>query len=311
MQKTIKADFECLGKVLEGKGKIHSRLEESEYESFGEALKRSIAKVEEPDCAACIDGRCVNCLRSGDQGKLRPRKAGGSISTFVMMGLGDKNFLNGLEDTAHGSDDLYAVSADLQAFLGNRESGHEDCGAAMGAVIHVREVAQLGSDSPNLKFVKNVVINEFPGQADSFDEITDNVRSQAAGFAYILDSRGWKGEQYVDKLARQDPESVEILQHKDDEVHGHAEDALIIVDGPVDKNLRPIHTIDKDMLKELSGREAFVVNLNELRRDALLLGKTEKQKAQLYFSALIYHAGGAYPHLGDGSQPVFIVRIAQ
>jgi hypothetical protein len=309
MEEALKVEIECLGKVLEGEGKIKSILEEKDYEAFGSALRESIVAVEEADCAACIDGRCVDCLHNGEPAKIRPRKAGGSLSTFVMMGIGDKNFLDGLEDNAQNAEDLFAASSELQTFLGNKESGHVDCGAAAGAISHVRGVSQLKNGNRNLEFAKDVVAAEFPNQ--DTESMSDNIRNQAAEFAYVLDSRRWNGEQYVENIAHQDPECVEVLHQKDDEVHGHAEDAIVIIDGLVDGDLRPLHTIYKDKLKELTGHEAFIVNLNELRRDAFKLGSTEKQKAQLYLSTLVHHAGGAYPKLGDGSQPVFIVRIAQ
>jgi hypothetical protein len=126
--------------------------------------------------------------------------------------------------------------------------------------------------------------------------------------ADVLEQRGWNGDEYVDHVADDNPEAVEILFTKHDAVHGHAEQAVVLVDGPVDQDGRPLHTIDKDLLKKLTGLEAFVINLNELRRDADKLGKSEKQKAQLYTAALL-HVAGAYKNLGDGSHPVFVVKI--
>jgi hypothetical protein len=307
MQEDIKVEVECLGAVLEGEGKIGSTLEIHDYPAFGEALTQSIARIEELDCAACIDGRCVECTKNGGTAKIRSRKAGGSVSTFVMMGMGNRNFLGRLDDTAHSAEDLFSRSAELQEFLGNKQSGHDDCAAAKGAVDHVRGVAQLKDDHPNLQFAKSVVASEYPEQ--DIELLSENVRNQASGFAYVLDSRRWNGDKYVEKISEEDPDAVEVLRMEDNDVHGHAEDAIVIVDGPVDENLRPLHTIDKDKLKELTGREAFIVNLNELRRDALMLGGTQKQRAQLFLSTLLHHAGGAYKNLGNGTHPIYLVQV--
>jgi hypothetical protein len=309
MRTDLQVEVECLGKVLEGEGKITSTLPEHEYTSFGEALKQSVVEIDEPDCAACIDGRCVKCLKNNEPGRNRPKKAGGSISTFVMMGIGDKNFQEGLHDTANSPDDLYAAADQLQEFLGNKPGGHIGCGAAGDTEAHTSSVANLKSDSPAVNLTKEAVKAEAPDQ-DS-DEVIDKAISQAAPFTYILQSRRWNGTEYIDRMAAETPEAVEVLETKDDELHGHAEDATVVVDGPVDDDMRPLFTIDKDRLKELTGREVFIVNQNELRRDAHKLGSSPRQIAQLYAASLLYHFGGVYKKLADGSQPLYIVRIAQ
>lgn len=307
MNKTLQIEVECPGKVLEGEGFIGSKLQEKDYGPFGEALKLSIVEIEEPECAACIDGRCTQCQKNNQPPKIRPRKAGGSISTLVMMGLGDRLFLDSLQDNTQRAEDIYSVSEDLQLYLGNKESGHEDCGAASATAVHVRAVGRLSEISPAVSLTKKIISAEYPDENSS--ELANNVISQANAFAALLDSRNWDGNQYVEAVASKHPEAVEILQTKNDPLHGHAEQALVVVDGPVDEDSRPLHTIDKDSLKQLYGKEAFIVNLNELRRDANLLGGTPKQKAQLLTAALLHHIGGVYKSLGDGSQPLFVVRV--
>jgi hypothetical protein len=306
VEKVLDVEVTCLGKVLEGNGQISSSLEEGDYASFEHGLKQSIAQVEEADCAACIDGRCTNKLKSGEPGKIRPRKAAGSVSTFLMMGLGDRLFLDDLKDNNEGAEGLYATAGALQIYLDNRECGHEDCAAAKGAVKHLRSVAQFEPEGPTTNLIQDLVRADY-GDVRTGELVLKSI-GQASELADVLEQRGWNGDEYVDHVANDNPEAVEILFTKHDAVHGHAEQAVVLVDGPVDQDGRPLHTIDKDLLKKLTGLEVFVINLNELRRDANKLGKSEKQKAQLYTAALL-HVAGAYKNLGDGSHPVFVVKI--
>ncbi len=310
MKTTLEIGITSLGPVLEGEGKISSSLEKSEYGAFEEGLRQSVVEIEEPNCAACIDGRCTRCLRSGQKGKTRPRKAGGSISTLVMMGLGDRLFLDDLQDNDEGAGGLYATAGALQLFLDNRESGHEDCGAANGIVDHLRSVAGFDRNGPSVNLVKTIIRKEHRLKDMEVDELISPVINQAVPLANVFESRGWSGSDYADHISEDDPEAIEVLVTKDDEVHGHAEQAVVVIDGPVDENGRPLHTIDKNRLKELTGMEAFIVNLNELRRDANKLGSTPKQKAQLLTASLL-HLGGTYKNLGDGSHPVFVLTISR
>ena len=308
MEKELNVEVVRLGKVLEGNGPISSSLEESDYDAFEKGLQQSVVEIEERDCAACIDGRCVNKLRNGEPGKIRPRKAGGSVSTFMMMGLGDRLFLDSLLREEHEeAEGLYATAGALQVYLDNRESGHEDCGAAKGAVKNLRSIPKFSSQGSTINLIRQMVADEYEGV--DVDELIEKSTSQALELARVLEQRGWSGDEYIEHVAEDSPEAVEILYTKDDAVHGHAEQAVVVIDGPVDQDGRPLHTIDKESLKNLTGREAFIANLNEIRRDANMLGKTHKQKAQLFAGALLFTTG-AYDNLGDGSHPVFVVKIS-
>jgi hypothetical protein len=307
MDKTIDVEVDILGKVLEGEGKIHSTLEEKDYERVAEGLKQSVAEVEEPDCPACIDGRCVRCQKNGEAGRNRPKKAGAGIGSFAAVGMSDNLFLESLEDTTENADDVYELVDDLQANLGNKISAHEDCGAAKGLTTHVRAVAALKKDGPTVGLVKQLMKREAPDQ--DAGALVQKPMDLATSFADILEARGWDGKGYIKHAAQKNPEGVEELYTKDDGLGGHAEQFVAVIDGPVDEDGRPLHTIDKDKLKELTGLEAFIVNLNEMRRDADKLGKTERQKAQIMAASLMYLLGGVYYKLGDESLPLFVVRV--
>jgi len=303
MDSTYVVEVVCMGQILEGEGKIKSTLLESEYDSFAEGLRQSLARVEEPECAACGDGRCVKCLADGQPGKVRPRKFGGSLSPVVMMGLGDRLHLAALQD----GESIYDASEEIAAVLGNKQSGHEDCGAAGGLVKHIETLGTQNLNSSNVKVVKTLVEAEETG-ADTNELLAGPIR-QALPYAEVLKAQDWIGSDYVDRLAGIDPSTVEVLETDDSPTHGHEEQAVVLIDGPVDEEGRPIHTIDKDKLMELTGHQAFVVNLNEIRRDADILGSTPKQKSEFFAAALLHHVAGVYPSLGDGSHPVFILRV--
>jgi hypothetical protein len=304
MDDTYQVEVASLGRILEGEGQIKSTLPETEYDNFAEALRQSVTRIEEPDCAACGDGRLVKSLANGQTGRIRPRKFGGSLSPVVMMSLADRLHIAALQD----GESIYDASEEIAAALGNKESGHEDCGAAGGLVKHIETLSVQSLESPNVQVVKTLVMAE--GTGENADELLARPIRQASAYAEILKSQDWIGSDYVDRLAQIDPSTVEILETDDSPTHGHAEQAVVLIDGPVDEEGRPIHTIDKGSLMELSGYQAFIVNLNEIRRDADILGGTSKQKAEFFAAALLHHVAGVYPSLGDGSHPVFMVRVA-
>ena len=310
MRTDLKVEVLSLGKVLEGEGSITSTLPETEYESFGSTLRDSIGEVEQADCPACIDGRRCLCQADGSEPKIRPRKAGAGISTLAMIGMGDRLAINYLVDNADKAEDLYEFSGKLQENLGNKESGHYDCGAAKGLIKHIRTVSTLDPNGTISKLVKNILVQEAPDE--NADELVDDVIEQAAPFAEVLEKCGWDGAKYVDSVADKEPSAVERLEvDKNHPAGGHAEDAVVVVDGPVDTDGRPLLTIDEEELCRRTGRRAFVVNLDELRRDANFLGGTSKLSARLLAAGLLHHLGGVYKNLGDGSHPLYIVQIAK
>jgi len=308
MDKVIEVKVDILGKVLEGEGPIHSALEEHDYEKIAKALEQSVAEVDEPDCSGCIDGRCVKCQKNGQPGRNRPKKVGAGVGTFAALGMSDSLFLESLEDTTEDAQDVYELVDDLQTNLGNKISAHEDCGAGKGLSKHIRSVSKLDKDGPTVKLVRALMEKEAPGQ--DIDALINKPLDLAGSFADIIDARDWVGQDYIEHAAKKNPEGVEVLYTKDDELGGHAEQLVVVVDGPVDEDERPLHTIDKDKLKEITELEAFIVNLNEMRRDANKLGNTARQKAQIMTASLMHLLGGVYYNLADDSLPLFVVRVS-
>lgn len=307
-----------MGRAGEGEGLITSTLEESKFETVTEGLKQSIAKVEQDGCTACIDGRCTVCLANKAAPKVRPRKAGGSIAPFAMMGIGDSDYQEALANGTVSTEDLHNAIADLQRHLGRRESGHMsigtdgqaifDCGAAGGLVEQTEAVGKLDTDGPVANLVIEALINEGLTRGDAIEVVAGNIK-RASRFSKILKDNNWNGQNYVSQVAENDPEAVEVLEYDtEDPLHGHKEQLIALIDGPVNDR-GPTHSLDKEEFKLRTGLEAFVVNLDELRRDAVTTSTNRSEAMRFFAAGLLYHLGGVYKKLGDGKHPIFHVAI--
>lgn len=300
--KELEIEVACLGRVLEGEGKIASTLEDGELEAFGVALKKSIGRVEQPECAACLDGRCRLHQADGSSPRLRPRKAGASLSSLATAGIGSDKHLAELEK-CNSAEEVFEYSGQLQRSLGNQESAHVGCGAAGGFIEQSRAVSQLDPAGPTVSLVQNIMSREAPDKDSG--RLIERAMKRAGKLAGLLERVGWSGQKFEQHVAAKNPAGVEILETKDDEVHGHAEDAVVIIDGPVDDDGRPLYTLDDEELFRLSGRRVFPVNLAELRRDGAKLA----DPAEGLVASLLHHLGGVYYKLGDGSHPLFVITI--
>lgn len=292
-----------LGRILEGRGKIRSSLEDNGLDGFGEKLRMSLARVEQPACLACGDGRL--CLHQADGGpaRVRARIFGASTAPLVMVGMADPEFIKS-STPIKSQADLRAVISRLHERLGNEESGHIDCGAATGMTSHVRSVAELTSDDPNLAVALSILEKELPGE--DVRAIARDIIIQAKDMAQLLEQVSWDGPAYVDDVAKKAAANVEVLATKDDGVGGHAEAALVLVEGPVDEDGHALYTIDEQKLMDETGHQAFVVNLEEFRRTAKKLGDYGHN-----LTALVLHQiCGVYANLADGSHPVYVVGVS-
>ncbi len=317
-EREIKVDVSYLGRVGEGEGAITSTLEEDRFGEVAEGLRQSIARVEQDGCTACIDGRCTLHLANSAKGKVRPRKAGASVSPFSMMAIGDPDYLESLRSRVTSPEDFYKEISDLQRHFGRRESGHAglgpdgelvfDCGAAGGLVEQVGAVGQLELDGPIASLVIDFLASHGVGQGEAEEMVSGNIE-RARSFSEVLAENNWDGKKYVAKVASDDPEAVEVLEYdSQDPLHGHKEQFVALVDGPMDED-GPLYSVDKDEMKKHTGLEGFVVNVDELRRDAAQGSSNEKEEAKLLAASLLYHLGGVYKKLGDGSHPVFYIKV--
>lgn len=299
----VEVNVVSLGRVLEGHGKITSTLEDHEIDGFGEKLKTSVARVEQPGCIACGDGRPCLHQADGSPRQIRARIFGAGAAPLAMVGMADESFIE-TASSIKSQEDLYSVTARLHERLGNEESAHFDCGAAKGLLEHVRTVAELSPDDPNLAVALSVLEKELP--EEDTRALAQGVISQTAELAALLQRIDWDGGKYVQHVADKAPANVEVLETKDDEVGGHAEVAVVLVDGPVDEGGHAIYTLDEEKLAQETGRQVFVANLEELRRTARQLGDYPRN-----LTALILHQiCGVYPNLGDGSHPVYVLSVA-
>lgn len=310
MSTDLKIEVTCLGPILEGKGRIHSELEPNDYEQFGEALKQSVAVIEEPGCPACKDGRL--CLHHTDNTPytVRSRIGGASGAALAMMLLGDRNYLEGLEDTTSSDDELYNEVNALMRFLGNTPGAHNECGALIGLKDHISSIAEASPTTPCVKTALDLAASIKP--RDDMDEIFGQIQQNAVDAARLLEKHGWDGAKYTDTLRDEYPGGVEELEiDSEHPARGHQELAIAIVQSPVDKNLRPIYSINDEKLLELTGGQAFTINQDEITRNATLLGGNNRQRAQLLAASWLHQVPGVAYNLTDGSQPVYILKIGE
>lgn len=303
LEQQIEIEVTALGPVLEGEGAISSRLVEKDYPAFAEALKQSVRRVENDGYTACIDGRRTLHMASGDPGKTRLRKAGAGLAPFMMLAIGDRNFQRALDSGATSAEDFYAAVDDSQRAIGRKASGHFGCGAGEGAPDHADAVGGFGLDGSTA----NAVISLMRFKNVSEEQARASVRTaieSAKSFGPVLRRIGWSGKDYVEQLAERDPNAVEVLETNDSPLHGHDEQAVVLVDSDDDD---PEFSIDKNVLLKLTGAQAFVINLDEIRRDARRSSTSRAQAIQLTAAGYLYH-GGVFKKLGS-NQPVFLVNI--
>ena len=310
MNSEPKIEVTCLGPILEGMGKIHSELEQKDYEMFGEALKQSIAIIEEPGCPACKDGRL--CLHHADNTPytVRARIGGASGAALAMMMLGDRNYLEGLEDTTSSGDDLYKEVNALMTFLKNKPGAHNECGALIGLKDHLSSIANATLTMPNIKVALEIAASIEP--VDNMHEVFTRIQRNAAAATSVLEERGWDGAKYTETIRQEYPRGVEELEVDSEHLTGgHKEMAIAIVRSPVDKDMRPIYSISDLKLLELTGEQAFTINQDEITRNAALLSSSRRQKGQLLTASWVHQVAGVAYNLTDGSQPVYIVNIGE
>lgn len=302
-------EIQVLGRVLEGRGQIKSSLEDSQLPELAGILKQCVRLIERPLYSSCGDGREVLRLAGGNPRRLQPRKFGASISPFNMRALADPGFLAMLERTGSAKE-LYAACDQTSFDLGNIPAGHFSCGAGDGIVSHNRTAAEMAVDSPNGRAVAALagVVAGSPIAQEAIAGHFDAIRPQAARSADILEARGWNGADYVSKLAKRDGDSVEVLRTDNTPTHGHKEDFNVFVLSDTDENSRPLAGLDKVEVKKRTGLEFFGVDLSELARDAMLLGRDSEAQTRHLVAGLMHHVSVA-DHLADGSQPVIVLRV--
>lgn len=306
----LQIEVRILGRILEGRGQIKSSLEDRQLPEIAEALKQCAALIQEPDSSSCGDGRQIIHLASGRPARLRPRKFGAALSPFNMRALADPGFLHRLGE-ASSAEELYEACDQTSIAIGNKPAGHVGCGANGGVIMHNYSVAEMGVDSPNgqatISVAQAIVGPGLSGQAAA--DYLASIKPQAATFAEIMDKNGWNGADYVDRLAKQDGDSVEILQADDTPLHGHKEEFSVLVISDTDDDGRPLAGLDKAQVKKHIGLEYFGVDLTELARDATRLGKDKDSQNRHLVAGLAHHIGGVAYNLADSSLPVILMRI--
>lgn len=310
-------EVQILGRVLEGHGAISSDLAEQDFPAIAESLRQSIDRVQQTEYSSCVDGRQTIELASGDPEILRPRKAGGGLTPFVMRGLASPEFRRELR-TITTPEELYSKITEVNYLINRRESAHAsimpdgslvfDCGAAGKLVEHVQSIATATEQSPNIKSVLSLVGSEIP-PAVSPGLLLRGMNTGGKELGEILLNVGWDGEDYVRQLMQRDPQAVELLKGEDNSLHGHDEKLVALVDEDMKGKQDLTIGINKAKLKELTGLDAFVINVNEFRRSSGIMASTRASRANFIISNLAYQTEGVYKNLADGSHPVFYLKL--
>ncbi len=299
-QKTISLKARYFGRLQEfglGEGKISSDIEDKGVASLIEQLRECLTPVTHDGYAACIDGRYAKRLMNGQSVPVRVRKAGGSMAPFAATCIAKGPLFTTFSRDA-SSQEIYEGVVNFQLSHSKRESGHVDefgpsCGAANGAAAHADAVVRKTKE---MSQVITALLPEF-NPADLTKDHTACVEG-AMEFKDSLRSSHWDGPAIVQAAAQRDPAGIAILRGEHNDLHGHREQGLLIVDIPG-------YSIDQDILKEEKLGEWFVWNLDETKHDARLEAIDEASYRRLCVAGVLNHLGVAN-NLCAGDMPVIL-----
>jgi hypothetical protein len=118
----------------------------------------------------------------------------------------------------------------------------------------------------------------------------------AAEFRDLLHNSHWDGRLIVDRAGKRNPDGVEVLRAQHNDLHGHAERGLLIIDGAG-------FTFDEQLLDKQGLGEWFVWNLDETKDDARLEAIDEATYRRLCVAGVLNHLGVGN-NLPAGNMPV-------
>ncbi len=317
----------------EAPDRIHSPLSDEQLVEAAETIQQSAAKIEQKNCAVCVDGRCAMCtaadvateasvLEATDPTEFKKppvtyQLPGGLF--FAATAAAVEAEWSGLRpDTANFADAFMQVSDFLKS-LGYEDGGHTSqfaydsdsktsCGADDGAVP-AREVvvaAELADEAKRRAIDATVAaMNGKTYEQMSADEIKMQDEMRARTMA-LLDARfydGYSSVEHREAVRKEYPANQQVLVEQHDATHGHAEAALVLV---ADLELTP----DRDVLAQ-KGMQAFIHSKAFADQIADIMGRGSEREAQkLRFAfdrGLVVIADGKLIAPG---MPVFVFKKA-
>lgn len=245
MEKTIERKAVVIGRLKdlglgnpEGIPSSLNRASNEELQAIAEHDNDRLVVPSDESVTACIDGRYCKGNADGSDAKVRLRRVGGSASNTGAAFNADAS----ITQTIDLAGSLNDITDEIDDLVGYRSAHLGGCGGANGeiadnmaihetpaiidaakALLAIPEVAEyLGVDS----------IKQEIGDA-AYDALFDRVKENGAKTAALLESKGWNGQSYVDRVKRSYPENVEDLEvdHNDEKFHGHKEPKLTIIVG--------------------------------------------------------------------------------
>ncbi len=300
-QETILPKARYLGRLQDlglGEGKIASDVADKEVIKLAAQLRGCLAPVVSDGYSACIDGRYAKRLMNGKPMPVRVRKAGGSMAPFAATCIAKGPLFTAFPLDAT-SQEIYEGVVNFQLGHGKRESGHVDefgpsCGAANGAAAHADAIVHKTKEmSPVVaallpEFSPTTLKDDHEVCLEGAIEFRDNLRRSH-----------WDGPAIVQVAAQRDPAGIALLRGEHNDLHGHQERGLLIVN-------MPGYSIDQDLLKETNLGEWFVWNLDETKHDARLEAIDEASYQRLCVAGVLNHLGVAN-NLCAGSMPVILL----
>lgn len=285
---------------------IPSDLAESdnaELQAYGERLVGALDYVTDENHDGCIDGRRVKHNADGSLAEVRHRQVSGTGSLVEEVRNGGSPIVDAVAPDESLGDEVKRYEQFYDDTHGVKPSAHTAiCGGVGGAIgdnesIHSNPaILDVSSAIIQQPVILNFTHIEYNSSA------SDRVRENANDTAEHLRSHGWEGERYVDGTQRRNPSGVEVLEHAEDNHHGHKENAIVIV-------LSEDRSISEERLEELNLGDVFVISMKRSRDKAnAFAGQRGQAGAEQYLIANIAKHIAVADRLPGDKTPVYIIK---
>lgn len=289
--------YESLGalNVLtpETTGAIGPNRDDANLSKLADTLPRARVAVDPRAPSCCIDGRCFLHYANGNtNAEPRAKVAGGGL----MSGYAALEMTNKMPAGADQATKLQYVAEMLKK--GDLKPGGHGSQESCGASKLYKEITNKVKDPESSSY------KAADGIARFMWNMQDNNPSPLLDGAGAYErSQNWNPAALSAKLIEDDPESMEVLEEKHDETHGHEEIAIIL-------NYVEDTTIDRDMLAK-QGTQAFVIDMWYIEKMAAALSgdvsRSSDDYLQMRHALTVYQVATAFT-LTNGSQELITVK---
>ncbi len=277
--------------------------EEADLNAYGERLLGALERVTDEQHDGCIDGRTIIQNADGSPAEVRHRQVSGTGSLTEEVRNGGSPAIDLLDPNASVGDEAVTYEKFYEEALGVKPSAHTAICGGVGGAINDNE--SISTNPAILDVTKAViqhpVITEFTG-IDYNPAASEQVKAEAKSTAEHLRAKGWDGQKYVDGTQQRNPAGVEVLEHAEDDHHGHKENAIVFV-------LSEDRSISEDRLEELGLGDVFVVSLKRSRDKAkAFAGQRGRVGAEQFLIANIAKHVAVANRLPSDKTPVYVIK---